>query len=246
MPFCPPLHSFAGIYTVWSNARQQAGFGELCHSVWPWFATSLSVCLISVCVFVCVHLYVQSVFVCFHTLFMRMSVYLYVCWYILCVSFVGLYVIICRPDSAEGFSSCPSAGSRNGEKDWENDSTTSSTPSNTEYTGIRDAVDSTHGHLHSYCNELTIWCLCCAFFLQDPNYTKSQVPNPTSTSSRMPSLTAAWLARSMKGRKTRYLMYVLFLCVCEYVFLHLLNSLHSTRIGFLQLFSAGNGEIWIQ
>ncbi|XP_056149110.1 calmodulin-regulated spectrin-associated protein 2 isoform X2 [Lampris incognitus] len=40
-----------------------------------------------------------------------------------------------RPDSAEGFSSCPSAGSRNGEKDWENESTTSSTPSNTEYTG---------------------------------------------------------------------------------------------------------------
>ncbi|XP_054480174.1 calmodulin-regulated spectrin-associated protein 2 [Anoplopoma fimbria] len=40
-----------------------------------------------------------------------------------------------RPDSAEGFSSCPSTGSRNGEKDWENDSTTSSTPSNNEYTG---------------------------------------------------------------------------------------------------------------
>lgn len=47
-----------------------------------------------------------------------------------------LYVIVSRPDSAEGFSSCPSAGSRNGEKDWENDSTTSSTPSNAEYTGI--------------------------------------------------------------------------------------------------------------
>lgn len=40
-----------------------------------------------------------------------------------------------RPDSVGGFSSCPSAGSRNGEKDWEVDSTTSSTPSNTEYTG---------------------------------------------------------------------------------------------------------------
>ncbi|KAM8849536.1 calmodulin-regulated spectrin-associated protein 2 isoform 3-T3 [Spinachia spinachia] len=40
-----------------------------------------------------------------------------------------------RPDSAEGFSSCPSTGSRNEEKDWENDSTTSSTPSNNEYTG---------------------------------------------------------------------------------------------------------------
>ncbi|KAM8838163.1 calmodulin-regulated spectrin-associated protein 2 isoform 1-T1 [Synchiropus picturatus] len=40
-----------------------------------------------------------------------------------------------RPDSTDGFSSHPSTGSRNGEKDWENDSTTSSTPSNTEYTG---------------------------------------------------------------------------------------------------------------
>lgn len=50
------------------------------------------------------------------------------------LSFVGLCSSI-RPDSAEGFSSCPSAGSRNEEKDWENDSTTSSTPSNTEYTG---------------------------------------------------------------------------------------------------------------
>lgn len=45
-------------------------------------------------------------------------------------------MIVSRPDSAEGFSSCPSAGSRNGEKDWENDSTSSSTPSNTEYTGV--------------------------------------------------------------------------------------------------------------
>ena len=62
-----------------------------------------------------------------------------------CTSFVCLllclcdllYVIITRPDSAEGLSSCPSAGSRNGEKDWENESTTSSTPSNAEYTGIR-------------------------------------------------------------------------------------------------------------
>lgn len=55
----------------------------------------------------------------------------------LCVSFVGLSVFSVRPDSAEGFSSCPSTGSRNEEKDWENDSTTSSTPSNAEYTGIR-------------------------------------------------------------------------------------------------------------
>lgn len=51
-------------------------------------------------------------------------------------SFVGMFAAVCRPDSAGGFSSCPSTGSRNGEKDWENDSTTSSTPSNTEYTGI--------------------------------------------------------------------------------------------------------------
>lgn len=40
-----------------------------------------------------------------------------------------------RPDSAGGFSSCPSAGSRNEEKDWEVESTTSSNPSNAEYTG---------------------------------------------------------------------------------------------------------------
>lgn len=46
------------------------------------------------------------------------------------------YAGVCRPESAGGFSSCPSTVSRNGEKDWENDSTTSSTPSNTEYTGI--------------------------------------------------------------------------------------------------------------
>ncbi|KAM8849537.1 calmodulin-regulated spectrin-associated protein 2 isoform 4-T4 [Spinachia spinachia] len=51
------------------------------------------------------------------------------------VSLAGLYVTVSRPDSAEGFSSCPSTGSRNEEKDWENDSTTSSTPSNNEYTG---------------------------------------------------------------------------------------------------------------
>lgn len=55
--------------------------------------------------------------------------YVCVCHLLVCVA------ITSRPDSAEGFSSCPSAGSRNGEKDWENESTTSSTPSNTEYTG---------------------------------------------------------------------------------------------------------------
>lgn len=57
------------------------------------------------------------------------------------VSFVGLHVTVSRPDSAEGFSSCPSTGSRNGEKDWENESTTSSTPSNAEYTGKIRASD---------------------------------------------------------------------------------------------------------
>lgn len=41
---------------------------------------------------------------------------------------------------------------------------------------------------------------------QDPNYTGSPVPSPTSTSSRTPWLTAASLARSTKDRRTRYLM----------------------------------------
>ncbi|XP_068445647.1 calmodulin-regulated spectrin-associated protein 2a isoform X3 [Clinocottus analis] len=40
-----------------------------------------------------------------------------------------------RPDSADGFLSPSRSGSRNGEKDWENGSTTSSVTSNTEYTG---------------------------------------------------------------------------------------------------------------
>lgn len=44
------------------------------------------------------------------------------------------------------------------------------------------------------------------FCPQDPNCTRSLVPGPTSTSSRMPWLTAASLAKSMKDRKTRYLM----------------------------------------
>lgn len=67
-------------------------------------------------------------------------IYVFVVGFLSCLCHM-LVVIISRPDSAEGFSSCPSAGSRNGEKDWENESTTSSTPSNTEYTGIRHAVD---------------------------------------------------------------------------------------------------------
>uniref|UniRef100_A0A7N8WL37 Calmodulin regulated spectrin-associated protein family, member 2b n=1 Tax=Mastacembelus armatus TaxID=205130 RepID=A0A7N8WL37_9TELE len=64
------------------------------------------------------------------------------------------------PDSAEGFSSCPSAGSRNGEKDWENDSTTSSTPSNTEYTGPKLYKEpSAKSNKHIIQNALAHCCL---------------------------------------------------------------------------------------
>ncbi|KAF3699277.1 Calmodulin-regulated spectrin-associated protein 2 [Channa argus] len=65
-----------------------------------------------------------------------------------------------RPDSAEGFSSCPSAGSRNGEKDWENDSTTSSTPSNNEYTGPKLYKEpSAKSNKHIIQNALAHCCL---------------------------------------------------------------------------------------
>ncbi|XP_014840259.1 PREDICTED: calmodulin-regulated spectrin-associated protein 2-like isoform X2 [Poecilia mexicana] len=65
-----------------------------------------------------------------------------------------------RPDSAEGFSSCPSASSRNGEKDWENDSTTSSTPSNTEYTGPKLYKEpSAKSNKHIIQNALAHCCL---------------------------------------------------------------------------------------
>ncbi|KAM3866378.1 calmodulin-regulated spectrin-associated protein 2 [Diretmus argenteus] len=65
-----------------------------------------------------------------------------------------------RPDSAEGFSSCPSAGSRNGEKDWENESTTSSTPSNTEYTGPKLYKEpSAKSNKHIIQNALAHCCL---------------------------------------------------------------------------------------
>uniref|UniRef100_A0A8C7WQ87 Calmodulin regulated spectrin-associated protein family, member 2b n=1 Tax=Oryzias sinensis TaxID=183150 RepID=A0A8C7WQ87_9TELE len=65
-----------------------------------------------------------------------------------------------RPDSTEGFSSCPSAGSRNGEKDWENDSTTSSTPSNTEYTGPKLYKEpSAKSNKHIIQNALAHCCL---------------------------------------------------------------------------------------
>uniref|UniRef100_H3C0Y9 Calmodulin regulated spectrin associated protein family member 2 n=1 Tax=Tetraodon nigroviridis TaxID=99883 RepID=H3C0Y9_TETNG len=65
-----------------------------------------------------------------------------------------------RPDSAGGFSSCPSTGSRNGEKDWENDSTTSSTPSNTEYTGPKLYKEpSAKSNKHIIQNALAHCCL---------------------------------------------------------------------------------------
>ncbi|KAM4605696.1 calmodulin-regulated spectrin-associated protein 2 [Polymixia lowei] len=65
-----------------------------------------------------------------------------------------------RPDSAGGFSSCPSAGSRNGEKDWENESTTSSTPSNTEYTGPKLYKEpSAKSNKHIIQNALAHCCL---------------------------------------------------------------------------------------
>ncbi|XP_077412493.1 calmodulin-regulated spectrin-associated protein 2 isoform X2 [Vanacampus margaritifer] len=65
-----------------------------------------------------------------------------------------------RPDSAEGFSSCPSAGSCNGEKDWENDSTTSSTPFNAEYTGPKLYKEpSAKSNKHIIQNALAHCCL---------------------------------------------------------------------------------------
>ncbi|XP_037644183.1 calmodulin-regulated spectrin-associated protein 2 isoform X1 [Sebastes umbrosus] len=65
-----------------------------------------------------------------------------------------------RPDSAEGFSSCPSTSSPNGEKDWENDSTTSSTPSNNEYTGPKLYKEpSAKSNKHIIQNALAHCCL---------------------------------------------------------------------------------------
>ncbi|CAL9688792.1 unnamed protein product [Knipowitschia caucasica] len=64
-----------------------------------------------------------------------------------------------RPDSAGGFSSCPSAGSRN-EKDWEVDSTTSSTPSNADYTGPKLYKEpSAKSNKHIIQNALSHCCL---------------------------------------------------------------------------------------
>ncbi|XP_033993636.1 calmodulin-regulated spectrin-associated protein 2 isoform X2 [Trematomus bernacchii] len=65
-----------------------------------------------------------------------------------------------RPDSAEGFSSCPSTISRNGEKDWEDDSTTSSNPSNNEYTGPKLYKEpSAKSNKHIIQNALAHCCL---------------------------------------------------------------------------------------
>ncbi|XP_015228557.1 PREDICTED: calmodulin-regulated spectrin-associated protein 2 isoform X2 [Cyprinodon variegatus] len=64
-----------------------------------------------------------------------------------------------RPDSADGFLS-PSHSSRNGEKDWENASTTSSITSNTEYTGPRLYKEpSAKSNKHIIQNALSHCCL---------------------------------------------------------------------------------------
>uniref|UniRef100_A0A3B4FMK5 CKK domain-containing protein n=1 Tax=Pundamilia nyererei TaxID=303518 RepID=A0A3B4FMK5_9CICH len=75
------------------------------------------------------------------------------------VSLASLNLANNDPDSAEGFSSCPSAGSRNGEKDWENDSTTSSTPSNNEYTPKLYKEPSAKSNKHIIQNALAHCCL---------------------------------------------------------------------------------------
>ncbi|XP_028296620.1 calmodulin-regulated spectrin-associated protein 2 isoform X3 [Gouania willdenowi] len=62
-----------------------------------------------------------------------------------------------RPGSTEGFSSCPSAGSGNGEKDWDNESSTSS---NTDYTGPKLYKEpSAKSNKHIIQNALTHCCL---------------------------------------------------------------------------------------
>ncbi|KAJ8357210.1 hypothetical protein SKAU_G00200040 [Synaphobranchus kaupii] len=64
-----------------------------------------------------------------------------------------------RPDSADGFLS-PLLGSGNGEKDWENGSTTSSVASNTEYTGPKLYKEpSAKSNKHIIQNALAHCCL---------------------------------------------------------------------------------------
>ncbi|XP_067370009.1 calmodulin-regulated spectrin-associated protein 2a isoform X2 [Channa argus] len=65
-----------------------------------------------------------------------------------------------RPDSADGFLSPSCSSSRNGEKDWENGSTTSSVTSNTEYTGPKLYKEpSAKSNKHIIQNALAYCCL---------------------------------------------------------------------------------------
>uniref|UniRef100_A0A8C7CQF5 Calmodulin regulated spectrin-associated protein family, member 2a n=1 Tax=Oncorhynchus kisutch TaxID=8019 RepID=A0A8C7CQF5_ONCKI len=65
-----------------------------------------------------------------------------------------------RPDSADGFLSPCRSGSRNGEDDWENGSTTSSVKSNTEYTGPKLYKEpSSKSNKHIIQNALAHCCL---------------------------------------------------------------------------------------
>ncbi|XP_036376704.1 calmodulin-regulated spectrin-associated protein 2a isoform X3 [Megalops cyprinoides] len=65
-----------------------------------------------------------------------------------------------RPGSADGFLSPCRTGSRNGEKDWENGSTTSSVASNTEYTGPKLYKEpSAKSNKHIIQNALAHCCL---------------------------------------------------------------------------------------
>ncbi|XP_064194620.1 calmodulin-regulated spectrin-associated protein 2-like isoform X1 [Anguilla rostrata] len=65
-----------------------------------------------------------------------------------------------RPDSADGFLSPCLLGSGNGEKDWENGSTTSSVASNTEYTGPKLYKEpSAKSNKHIIQNALAHCCL---------------------------------------------------------------------------------------
>ncbi|XP_041790705.1 calmodulin-regulated spectrin-associated protein 2a isoform X2 [Chelmon rostratus] len=65
-----------------------------------------------------------------------------------------------RPDSADGFLSPSRSSSRNGEKDWDNGSTTSSVTSNTEYTGPKLYKEpSAKSNKHIIQNALAHCCL---------------------------------------------------------------------------------------
>ncbi|KAG2461838.1 CAMP2 protein, partial [Polypterus senegalus] len=65
-----------------------------------------------------------------------------------------------RPESADGFLSPCRSASRNGEKDWENGSTTSSVASNTEYTGPKLYKEpSAKSNKHIIQNALAHCCL---------------------------------------------------------------------------------------